>query len=86
MICKFWNSQAHGPFQNICTNTVPYVQTFNQRLANDVSGFGIIVDVFSAFDGKICTYTWMCAVGDIHPNDQGYIVIANTFAAAIPPD
>ena len=57
----------YDPFQNICTNTVPYVQTFNQRLAKDVSGFGIIVDVFSAFDGKICTYTWM----DVYSSSSG---------------
>jgi hypothetical protein len=35
---------------------------------------------------NICIYTWICAVGDIHPTDLGYSVIADTFAAAIPED
>ena len=86
----------YDPFQNFCPNTVSYAQTLNQHLANDVSGFGIIVDVFTAFGGpgvqnpNLCTYTWMCAapplVPDIHPTSTGYQVIANTFAAAIPTD
>jgi hypothetical protein len=49
-----------------------------------------IVDVFGAFGGiatpNICTYNWICAVGDIHPTDLGYSVIADTFAAAVPED
>ncbi len=56
----------------------------------DVSTFGFIVDVLGAFGGittpNICTYTWICTVRDIHPTDLGYNVIANTFAAAIPPN
>jgi lysophospholipase L1-like esterase len=86
----------YDPFQNFCPNTVAFIQTFDQHLAADVSGFGIIVDVFSAFGGEgvpnpnICIYTWMCTpppLGpNIHPTDLGYSVIANTFAAAIPTD
>ncbi len=85
----------YDPFQNICSNSVPFVQTVNQHLAADVSGFGIIVDTFSAFGGastpnpNICTYTWICSPPpgpDIHPTDLGYSVMANTFAAAIPSD
>jgi len=82
----------YDPFQNICPNSVPLTQTLNQHLATDVSGFGIIVDVFTAFGGpgvpnhNICSYTWMCSTSpgpDIHATNQGYSVIANTFAAAI---
>jgi lysophospholipase L1-like esterase len=89
----------YDPLQNVCPNTVPDTQTLNQHLAADVSGFGTIVDVFGAFGGagvpnpNICTYTWFtlgCPTStqppDIHPTDLGYSVIANTFAAAIPPD
>ena len=85
----------YDPFQNICSNSVPFVQTVNQHLAADVSGFGIIVDTFSAFGGastpnpNICTYTWICSPPpgpDIHPTDLGYSVMAKTFAAAIPND
>src|SRR5713226_1037105 len=51
----------YDPFQNACLNSVTTVQMVNQHLATDVSGFGIIVDVFSAFGGaavpnpNICT-------------------------------
>ena len=76
----------YDPFQNICPNTVPFVQLVNQHLANDVSGFGTMVDVFTAFGGaatpnpNICSYTWMCSVfKDIHAHDLGYSVIANAF-------
>ena len=87
----------YDPFQNICPASVPFIQTLNQHLATDVSGFGIIVDVFGAFGGaavpnpNICTYTWftlLCPTSpqtsDVHPTDLGYSVIASTFEAAIP--
>ena len=87
----------YDPLQNICPNTVPGTQALNQHLAADVSGFGTIVDVFTAFGGattpnpNICTYTWFTLgcpnspqpTTDIHPTDLGYNVIANTFAAAL---
>ncbi len=86
----------YDPFQNLCPNTLSYAQTLNQHLAADVKGFGIIVDVFTAFGGAgtpnniLCNDTWMCPpagrVPDIHPNSTGYQVIANTFAAALPTD
>jgi lysophospholipase L1-like esterase len=86
----------YDPFQNICPASVPLLQTLNQHLKADVSGFGIIVDVFGAFGGSgvpnqnICTYTWMCTPPPLGPNihatDLGYSVIADTFAAAIPTD
>lgn len=86
----------YDPFQDICPASVAFIQTLNQHLAADVSGFGSIVDVFDAFGGatipnpNICTFTWMCTpppLGpNIHPTNQGYSIIADTFAAAIPPD
>ncbi len=83
----------YNPFPQ-CSANPQFVQDFNEfntSLANDVSGFGFIVDVFGAFGGittpNICTYTWICSsFHDIHPTDQGYSVIANTFEAVIPPD
>jgi lysophospholipase L1-like esterase len=76
----------YDPFQNKCPATVPMTETVNQHLAADVSGFGSIVDVFTAFGGAatpnphICPYTWMCSIfKDIHATDTGYRVIANTF-------
>jgi lysophospholipase L1-like esterase len=76
----------YDPYQNICPNSVPYIQEINQHLASDVQGYGIIVDVFSAFGGattpnpNICSYTWMCSLfHDIHSTDKGYSVIAQAF-------
>lgn len=76
----------YDPYQNVCPDSLPLSQALNQHLANDVSGYGIIVDVFSAFGGSkvpnpnICNYTWMCSFfHDIHATDKGYSVIANTF-------
>lgn len=76
----------YDPLQNVCPNTVSIVQQVNQHLANDVRGFGIIVDVFDAFGGaatpnpNICSFTWMCSIfHDIHSTDKGYSVIASTF-------
>jgi len=79
----------YDPLQNLCTNSVKYSQTLNRHLAADVQGFGSIVNVFHAFGGpktpnpNICTLTWMCKVGDIHANNKGYSVIADTFEDAI---
>ena len=76
----------YDPYQNICPDTVPYIQQLNQHLAADVQGFGIIVDVFDPFGGagvpnnNICNYTWMCSIfKDIHATSAGYSVIANAF-------
>lgn len=32
---------------------------------------------------RICTWTWMCAVGDIHANDAGYAVLADAVEARL---
>jgi lysophospholipase L1-like esterase len=32
---------------------------------------------------RICRLTWMCSKGNIHPNQEGYGVIARAFAAAL---
>ena len=76
----------YDPFQNICPNSVAITETVNAHLAADVSSYGTIVDVFSAFGGPktpnphICTYTWMCSIfKDIHATNTGYSVIAATF-------
>jgi lysophospholipase L1-like esterase len=83
----------YDPLQNFCPNTVPFTQKLNRHLAADVQGFGSIVNVFRSFGGakipnpNICSYTWICppplGVGDIHPKDLGYSVIAETFEDAI---
>lgn len=80
----------YDPSQNICPNSVAGAEELNQHLANDVAGFGTIVDVFSAFGGaktpnpNICNFTWMCSIfKNIHATDQGYSVIASTFEKGI---
>lgn len=78
----------YDPFQNLCPQLVVYTQLLNNHLAQDVRGFGSIVDVFRAFGGttapnqNICSYTWICNRHDIHATDTGYSVIANTFERA----
>jgi hypothetical protein len=69
---------------------VRFTKILNKHLAQDVSGFGHIVNVFAAFGGAktpnphICTWTWMCtAHPDIHATTEGYRVIAETFAEGI---
>jgi lysophospholipase L1-like esterase len=79
----------YDPYQNICPNTVPYIQEINQHLARDASGYATIVDVFTPFGGattpdpNTCTYTWMCSIfKDIHAKDAGYSVMASAFEKA----
>lgn len=77
----------YDPYQNICPNSLSYVQTLNQHLANDAAQFNVPVsDVYTAFGGSttpnpnICTDTWMCSVyQNIHATTAGYGVIATTF-------
>lgn len=33
----------------------------------------------------LCAWTWMCSSNNIHPNELGYWVIAEEFAAVLPP-
>src|SRR5579859_2845936 len=78
----------YDPYQNICPNSLAYVQTLNSHLANDAAQFNVPVsDVYTAFGGSttpnpnICTDTWMCSIyRNIHATTTGYGVIANTFA------
>lgn len=45
---------------------------------NDGNGYPDSLD-------NICDWTWMCSEYNIHPNDEGYQVIADAFAAILPP-
>ncbi len=83
----------YDPYQNLCPHSVPLIHMLNQHLANDVHGFGVIVNVFDAFGGakvpnrNICVYTWICTPPPLGPNihatDKGYQVIAHTFEDAL---
>jgi lysophospholipase L1-like esterase len=33
---------------------------------------------------RICQWTWICTAGDIHPNTEGYGVIARAFLKVVP--
>ncbi len=83
----------YDPFQNNCPNQIPYIQTLNTHLTNDVQNFGTFVDVFPAFNTsavpnqRLCSLTWICGnfqdaknqpIHDFHPTTQGYQVIACT--------
>ncbi len=77
----------YDPFQNVCPNTLPLIQTLNTHLASDVKGLGTLVDIFGAFGGtttpnpNLCNYTWTCSAPplgpDIHPTTTGYQVMAH---------
>ncbi len=79
----------YDPYQNICPNSLTYVQTLNQHLASDAAEFNVpISDVYTAFGGSatpnpnICADTWMCSsYQNIHATTTGYGVIANAFAS-----
>jgi lysophospholipase L1-like esterase len=75
---------------------VAMVAGFNDFLEGIYGSFAIeVADVERAFSvtdlalqpsglpanvQQVCAWTWMCSEGDIHPNTDGYGVIARTFA------
>ncbi len=79
----------YDPYQDRCPNTMQYLQTFNQDLGADASGYALPVDIWGSFANPItaraaapvsnvCAYTWMCsAFKNIHPNTAGYDVMAH---------
>ncbi len=85
----------YDPYENICPNTVPDVQTINATIATEAAKYSApVADVFTAFGGaaspntNLCTYTWYvtsppCSSNssspDIHSTRTGYSVIATTF-------
>lgn len=76
----------YDPYQNLCPNTLPYLEELNQHLSADVADYGSVVDVFNAFGGasipnpNTCSYTWICSgFKDVHARSSGYSVIARAF-------
>jgi lysophospholipase L1-like esterase len=75
------------------------IVAFNDFLEGIYGAFGVeVADVESAFSltdvtiqpsglplnvQRACEWTWMCSDGDIHPNNDGHGVIANTFAVEL---
>lgn len=79
----------YDPYQNVCADTVPFIQEINAHLAADAQGFATMANVFTPFGGattpnaNICSYTWMCSIfKDIHAKDAGYSVMAAAFEQA----
>jgi lysophospholipase L1-like esterase len=80
---------------------VATVVGFNDFLEGIYGSFGIeVADVESAFSvtdlalqpsglplnvQRVCAWSWMCSHGDIHPNTEGYGVIARAFAKQLRP-
>jgi hypothetical protein len=86
------NYHDHDNYNNVpqgespppeCPNSVAYQQQENQHLVADAAQFHVpMVDTWSLFPPSIiCTYTWWCSKGDLHPTTQGYRVIANAVEA-----
>jgi lysophospholipase L1-like esterase len=83
---------SYNPFQKVCPNMTALIKILNSHLADDVKGFGVLVDIYTAFGGpsNICLYTGMCDVNlnsttlqlDIHPTTLGYQVMARAIEAA----
>ena len=83
---------SYSPFQKVCPNVTAFIQTLNNHLAYDVKGFGILVDIFTAFGGasNVCLFTGMCDINlnsatiqlDLHPTTLGYLVIAHAVEVA----
>jgi lysophospholipase L1-like esterase len=80
--------------QSIAVSTTTLIAAINHALEGVYGAFGVPVgDVANAFDTydftlngsapprnvrTICRLTWMCEHGNIHPNKNGYKVIART--------
>jgi lysophospholipase L1-like esterase len=79
-------------------STALTVNTFNPLLEGIYTAFGVpVADAETAFSvtnfapvggvpfnvTRVCAWTWMCAVGNIHPNATGYGVLAHAFEQAL---
>ncbi len=79
-------------------STALTVNTFNPLLESAYGAYGVpVADVETAFSvtdftpvggiplnvTRVCAWTWMCTVGNIHPNATGYGVIAGAFREAL---
>ncbi len=75
----------YNPYQKMCPETIPYVQQFNNLLANFTKDHAtMLVDIQPLFtNDNMCDYTWICdknPPGDPHPKHEGYQAIANKTA------
>jgi lysophospholipase L1-like esterase len=69
------------------------VDDLDAVLASTYAAAGVpVADVAGVFENgiypdsalNVCAWTWVCSLGDLHPNTAGYEVIARAFEAALP--
>jgi lysophospholipase L1-like esterase len=86
-----YSDPPSGTTAPLCPNAVAYTQQENEHIAADVAQvaqqFGVqipVVDIYSQFPPRdLCAYTWWCSsYQDLHPNNIGYQVMANTIINA----
>ncbi len=91
---RWFQTQSLAALQAEVAGTV----AFNDLLEGIYGGFGMeVADVETAFEVtnvtlssgtpvnvvRTCAWTWMCSVGDIHANTDGYGVMAEAFLAEL---
>jgi hypothetical protein len=66
------------------------VDALNAALSATYAAAGVTVaDVAGAFEdpdpvANVCAWTWLCTLGDVHPNSTGYGFIAAAFEQVLP--
>jgi lysophospholipase L1-like esterase len=73
----------YNPYQDACPNSTRSLRQLNGHITALARRHGArVVDIFPAFAGRTCDYTWMCSRSrDIHPTSAGYQVIAERILA-----
>lgn len=70
---------AYAPFGVTIVDTYGLFQTNDFVDMTSIPGIGQVpVNV-----ANVCTYTWICTWGDLHPNSAGYGLIAQAFRQAL---
>ena len=81
-VARFLNPllvRAYAPSRVVFLDVAQVFDTFLPfSTTTDLAPYGTIPVAVA----KLCTYTWMCARGDVHPNYRGYATIARAVVAA----
>jgi lysophospholipase L1-like esterase len=73
---------VNGALEDIYRSFGDPIAEVDQAFSNNdttIQPDGLPLDV-----DRICQWTWTCALGDIHPDTQGYAVIAAAFERVLP--
>jgi lysophospholipase L1-like esterase len=77
--------QINAALENVYAQfSIPVADVAGAFWAGDL-GFDSDVNGLPDSLDNICAWTWMCTYNNIHPNEYGYQVIADEFAAILPP-